>query len=850
MPIDLRAPAPSAPTGLSEEEAARRLREDGPNEVQGTRRRNVAAIAFEVMREPMFVLLLAAAAIYVALGEPRDALVLGAAVVIVIAITLYQEVKTERALEALRDLSSPRALVIRDGERKRIAGRDVVRGDVMVLAEGDRVAADATLLAAGNLTVDESLLTGESVPVRKTAAAQPPQGAAPGGDDLPLVFSGTLVVTGTGIAMVTATGGATVIGRIGKALESLGDEQTPLQRETRRLVAYVAAGGLGACIVAALAFTLLRGNWLEGLLLGVSLAISLLPEEFPVILTVFLALGAWRIARANVLTRRMPAIEALGAATVLCTDKTGTLTRNRMRVSAVVAEGMEHALDAQTQPDLPRAAREVLRCGAMASQEEPFDPMERALLDAAKPWASGNGAGGAPGAVLAREYPLSDELLAVSRAWRLGEGDEVVVAAKGAPEAIAALCRLEGAERVRMLAQAQALAARGLRVLGVAGARLPADALPERHEALHLRPLGLVAFEDPLRPAVPDAVRQCYAAGVRIIMITGDHPATAGAIARQAGMRDAEAVVTGPELDALDDEAFAARVAATNVFARIVPEQKLRLVRTLQQAGEIVAMTGDGVNDAPALRASHIGIAMGARGTDVAREAADLVLLDDDFSSIVSSIRLGRRIFDNLRKAMAYVVAVHVPIAGIALVPVLFNLPLLLLPVHIVFLELIIDPTCSVAFEAEPPESDVMARPPRRRGEPIVSGSIALTSVLRGTSVLAVSLGALAFALVAHLPDEAMRAVVFATFVLANLALILTSLSARSLFPSAGRPGNRAAWLIVGGTTALLAAMLAVPALRDVFGFAALGVTEIAVVAGLASVVFAWLALLRLRFGS
>jgi Ca2+-transporting ATPase len=833
--------------GLSEEEAAARLLREGANELPEQKKRTLLAIALEVAREPMFLMLVAAGGLYLFMGEPADAAMLLSFVFVVMAITVVQERRTERALDALRDLSSPRALVIRGGAHRRIAGREVVRGDLIVLAEGDRVPADGLLRRGINLAADESLLTGESVPVRKAPSAAAVALDPPGGDDLPSVFSGTLVTAGQGIVEVTATGAISQLGRIGKALQQVEPEATPLQRETRRLVHAFALVGLLACVVVIVVYALTRGGaaqaWKEGLLAGIAMAMATLPEEFPVVLTVFLALGAWRISRSSVLTRRMPAVETLGAATVLCVDKTGTLTQNQMTLRQLAVSGGSVDLAGLEGP-LPEDFHGLLENAILASRRDPFDPMERALQAAGGRLLTGSEHLHA-GWALGREYPLTPGLLAVSQAWQTGSADQVVIASKGAPEAIADLCHLSPAERASLTQEVASLASSGLRVLGVARGSARSSALPAEHHDLDLEFVGLLGLEDPLRPTVPAAVAECRAAGVRVVMITGDYPATAQSIARQAGLPGCETVITGPELDRMSDEELARRIGGVQVFARVVPEQKLRLVNALKANREVVAMTGDGVNDAPALKAAHIGIAMGGRGTDVAREAASLVLLDDDFSSIVAAVRLGRRIFDNIKKAIAFILAVHVPIAGLSMLPVFFaGWPLLLLPVHIVFLELIIDPACSLIFEAEDAEADVMRRPPRSPEERLFSRRTIGLAVLQGLSVLGVCIGAFLLARVGHSADVA-RALTFTTLVVAFVVIILVNRSwTRSLVAMLRVPNTALRW-VVGGTAALLAVVLFVPFPRQLFHFAPLHVGDLllSVAAGLTCVL--WSELLK-----
>jgi Ca2+-transporting ATPase len=806
-------------SGLSQEEAALRLATDGHNELPDKRRRDTWRIALDVLREPMFLLLVAAGSIYLLLGDLQEALVLLASVVVVFGITLYQERKTERALEALRDLSSPRALVVRDGVRQRIAGRDVVRGDVLILKEGDRVPADAVLLDCHDLKADESLLTGESVSVTKAAWDGAAQIGRPGGDGLPFVYSGTMLVQGNGIAETLATGLRTEIGKIGHALQTIEEAPTMLQRETRVVVFRLALLGTGLAVLAALLYTVVRGGWLDSLLVGITLAMAILPEEFPVVLTVFLALGAWRISRNRVLTRRVPAIETLGSATVLCVDKTGTLTLNRMAVRKLAAAGCVQefgALDGHLQP----ALHDALEYAVLASEINPFDPMERALLELAQRYLPDRRAQHRDWD-LVKEYPLTPQLLAHTHVWRTGEaGGHHRVAVKGAPEAVAELCGLHDDAWKTIEAEVQQMAGEGLRVLGVARARAGEGVLPEAPVDFSFEWLGLVGLADPVRPTVKAALAECYAAGIRVVMITGDYPVTAQAIARSIGLKNAEAVVTGTELSQLSDLELAQRVASTNIFARVVPEQKLRLVEALKKNGEVVAMTGDGVNDAPALKAAHIGIAMGGRGTDVAREAASLVLLEDDFDSIVHAVRLGRRIYRNIVHAMLYLLAVHVPIAGMAFVPLVFGWPIAFFPVHIVFFEFVIDPACSIAFEAEPVDDEVMRRPPRRPDEHLFDLKTVVIALLQGAVMLLAVVFAYYYALGQGEDEAYARAMAFATIVLGNLGLILANRSrTRSLLSTLRFPNPALHW-VIGGTLAGLLMTLYVPSLNRLFRFA------------------------------
>lgn len=830
--------------GLTSTEAAQRLAQDGPNALPGSERRTWLVILRETLREPMFLLLVLASALYLGLGDLQEGLALLFFVVITIGITLYQEGKTERAIEALRDLTSPRALVLRDGKQVRIAGSEVVKGDVLFLAEGDRVPADAVLLSASEVQVDESLLTGEPVPVRKLAAAPDTVGqiaGSPGGDDLPFVYSGTLLVRGQALALVTATGERSEIGRIGSALAGVEAERSPLQQQTAELVRTLAFIALGLSLLVICVYGIMHGNWIQALLAGIALAMSMLPEEYPMVLTVFPAIGAWRLSKEKVLTRRINAIETLGSISVLCSDKTGTLTENRMTVTRLFADGRLFDVDKVAATDeLPEDFHALVEYAILASAVDPFDPMEQAfhrfgqhfLADTEhlhNNWQ------------LMREYGLTPELRAMAHVWRAVEGDSHYVAAKGAPEAIIDLCHLGEEEARAVGAAVDAMAGDGLRVLAVAQARFAGSDWPAHEHDFDFEFIGLLGLDDPLRAGIPAAVQECREAGIRVVMITGDYPATAGTIAGRAGLKTAD-IISGTEMAALDDMALRQRMQTVSICARIAPEQKLRIVQALKANGEVVAMTGDGVNDAPALKAAHVSVAMGGRGTDVAREASSLVLLDDNFTSIVRAVALGRRIFDNLQKSMSYILAVHVPLAGMALLPVIFGLPGMLFPMHIAFMELIIDPACSLAFENEPAEKDIMQRPPRETRARLFAGKTLGLALLQGLGVLLVVMGAYAWAL-RILPEDTARAFGFAVLVMSNVLMIFFHRSrAHSLLQSL-RSMNRMVAAVSGVALTMLLLVLYVPWLAGMFRFAPLDAVHLLTAAVLAFAGVGWFGL-------
>ncbi len=829
----------SATHGLSSSDALAKLNQEGFNELPQTARRNMQAIALEVLKEPMFLLLLSAGLIYLLLGDVTDALMLLCFVFVVMGITIYQEYKTERVLEALRDLTSPRALVLRDGIEQRITGREVVRGDILILAEGDRVAADAVLISSHDVAADESLLTGESVSVRKIGRPEVEEMMPPGGDDLPFIYSGTLVVQGRGKARVLAIGKHTEIGKIGKALQDLDIEATPLQKEIGSLVRKLAVIGVLLSLFLVVIYGVTRGDWLNGLLAGVTLAMTMLPEEYPVVLTIFMAMGAWRISKHRVLTRRAHTVEALGSATVLCVDKTGTLTMNHMKVQQLVVGDAVFNAD-EVAIKLAETFHEVLEFAILSSEVNPSNPMEKAIhaLGATyladtehihRDW------------VLMHEYPLSPELLALSHVWKARDREDFVVAAKGAPEAIADLCHLSEQQLTALTAQIDALATQGMRVLCVAKASYQGSSWPDIQHDFEFKFLGLIGLADPVRETVPAAIKECKAAGIRVVMITGDYPATAAAIAQHINLdAGSGGVISGAELSQMDNATLQACIRYSNIFARMVPEQKLRLVNALKADGDVVAMTGDGVNDAPALKAAHIGIAMGARGTDVAREAASLVLIDDDFASIVHAVKLGRSIFDNLRKAMAYIFAVHIPIAGLSLIPLLLGWPPVFAPVHIVFLEMIINPACSIAFEAEKAEQGIMQRPPRDPNEALFGKRMVLISLAQGLIVLLVSLAVLGYVLHHGASELEARTLVFSTLVSGNLGLILVNRSWQHSILQSFKNYNPALWWVVTAATIFLLLAIYLPFLQEVFHFTSITISHLAItiLIGLSSVLW------------
>jgi Ca2+-transporting ATPase len=814
------------PAGLTGDKAKRQLATYGPNTMPEDAGRSVFAIAREILTEPMLLLLAAAATLYLLIGDLAEGLLLAGFAVLTIGLIFYQQQRSENALAALRNLGAPSARVVRDGKECTVPGHEIVPGDLIMLEEGERVPADGTLISNAGLVVDESLLTGESVAVRKRAGDGRALAALPGGDDQPFVYSGTLVVKGHGTATVSDTGPRTRAGRIGVSLASIVVERTRLQISVNRIVRLF--GGLAAIVCCALVifYGVYREDWLQGVLSGIALAMGMLPEEFPVVLTIFLAIGAWRLARIKVLARRPAVIETLGAATVLCVDKTGTLTENRMRVRFLdtLTDQLEVEPDLR---DIPQAFRPLVDAAWLATRHASIDPMDRAVAGLASraqeyetmDWP------------MVREYGLKPELLAMSIAWKDDAG-HFAVACKGAPEAIIDLCHLTDEKAARIMEHVQAMAEKGLRVLGVGIGTTTRDELPESQHDFDFTFAGLVGFEDPLRTTVPAAVSEAFRAGISVKMITGDYPATALAIASAAGIDTKDGAVTGDQLERADDAEVQRLVSCANVFARIMPEQKLRIVEALKRQGEIVAMTGDGVNDAPALKAAHIGIAMGKRGTDVAREAAGIVLLDEDFGSIVSAVKMGRRIFDNLRKVMIYIAAIHVPIAGLALLPLIAGMPPLFFPAHVVVIEMIVDPMCSIVFERTPAERDIMIRPPRSVEDPLAGIPQLTFGLLQGGVLLIVCLVLYKGLLLQDASVEAARTAAFIAVTAGNLSLALVNSSREAVLMHMLERGRMTFWIAAAIAVSVVSICILQPNLAQLFGFKRPEIEHAALAAG------------------
>jgi Ca2+-transporting ATPase len=808
--------------GLSEREAALLLSKFGLNELPAEKKGSLFDSAVKVVREPMILLLILAGVISFVLAERVDGMLLISTVFIIIGISLFQERRTETALSALRSLSAPQALVIRSGKRIRIPTKEVVPGDLIQLLEGDRVPADAEIIDLKYLVLDESLLTGESVPVTKNLGDQ--------------VFTGTLVVRGHGIAIVRTTGKSTELGRIGSSLSGMKEQLTRLQLSISRIVKGIGIGALLTVTFVIAVYGVTRGNWLEGALAGIAVAMALIPEELPVILTIFMTLGAWRMTKVGVIVRRTATIEALGSVTVLCVDKTGTLTKNEMKIEELkLLNGDTWNASSAINPEF----EELISIGSLATPTVAFDPMDLAFktLETSNRLASYKSLS---------EIPLSKERLIYTHVWQ--KENRVIVAAKGAPEHIARICGLSETQLNSFHDLVATSASHGFRVIAVAKMELSeSEFRSKKIDEIGLQFLGFSLLRDPIRDGVPDAINLCRAAGIRTIMITGDHPATAIAVANEIGI-PSSSFMTGEILSQASDSDLREKVKSVSIFARVTHDHKLRLINALKTNGEIVGMTGDGINDAPALRAADIGIAMGGRGTDVAREASDMIITDDNFVSIVSGIKRGRTIFSNIKKAIIYVIAIHVPIFGMAIIPILNPLwPLVFLPALIAFHEIVIDPAASIVYEVEQSDPEIMNQKPRAATASLISRLDFLYSVLQGLSVFALVAIIYFVSLGNGSSDNRVRSLTFGTLLISNVILIMINRSRDlTIYRTVFKIKNVAAPWIALLAISILLILINVRVFREAFDLELLAIRDYLILAGLSYLSLCWTDLRKL----
>lgn len=825
--------------GLTSAEAKKLQDKYGKNELTPQKKDNFLKKIFHIICEPMFLLLIVAAIIYFLLGEPRDGAIMLIFVLGIIGIDVIQEWKTDKTLNALKDLSAPHITVIRDGCESEIASSDLVPGDLMMICEGVKIPADGMILRCADLCVDESSLTGEAEGVWKI----PAQDADDQAKDYwrrDYCYAGTLVTQGTATVRVEQTGSRTEYGKIGIGVAAAPQEDTPLQKQTGKLVktCAVIAGILFLLVAVFTWFNIpdhtLMDRLIESILSGVTLAMAMIPEEFPVILTVFLSMGAWRLAKKHSLVRKLPSVETLGAVSVLCVDKTGTITMNQMTVQEVWLAG-------GTEPELVETM-------GLACETDAYDPMEKAMLSYCEKHGINKDELFANEFI--SEYAFTNELKMMGHVWQKENG--FVIAAKGSPERILTICEMTAEERQTAESEIETLSSRGLRVIAIAFAKPSGRAdIPESISDCRLTLLGLVGLADPPRESVKNDIAICSRAGIRVVMITGDNGITASAIAKKIGIPGCENIITGEALNSMSDEQLREEVKTVSIFSRVIPEHKMRIVKAFKENGEIVAMTGDGVNDAPALKYADIGIAMGKRGSEVSREAADLILMDDNFTTIVETVHDGRRIYDNIRKAVGYVFTIHIPIAAAALLaPFLGIAPaaLLLLPFHVVLLEILIDPTCSIVLERQPAEEDVMDRVPRDPKKKMLTAGLLGKSILQGVFIFAASFGAYYVTLAGDPSNaQAARAMGLAVIILANLFLVQVNSSDHdSTLKSARRLAkDQVMWAVNLGTLALLAVILYSP-ISVFLKLAPLGFAQLMTALGLAAASVLWYEIVKL----
>lgn len=784
--------------GLSSEAAKIRLLQDGPNQLVKESKTGPWLRVLKILSEPMLILLGIATAVSFLIAEPVEAAVLALMIGFIVLTTIYQEGKAEKALRALKSLSAPLATVQRDGVWQKLPATELVVGDLIRIAEGDRIPADARVLEATNLSIDESSLTGESLAVSRGNGE--------------LVSAGTLVVSGRAEAVIEAIGSKTTLGQIGVSLKTIKPQRTAVQQQIDKAVKLIAIIAISFSLLVATVVFFSRGELVESILAGLSLAMAMIPEEFPVVLTLFFALGAWRMSHEKVLARRSAVIETLGSATVICTDKTGTLTMNSMSIDQL----------------LPTSSTQDLNFFAgLASPTKSFDPVDAAFTTLSTEHSL----------QLVKEYALGNELLAMTMVWEAA--DHYVLACKGAPEAVA---RISGADPKSVIDQVEKLAVGGRRILAVAGARISKDRpLPQSQTELELQFQGLVALRDQVRPGVPEALAEARAAGIRVVMMTGDFSATAMEIAQEIGL-ETKSTLTGQEIDRLGDAELIERVKDLTICSRVTPAQKLRVIHALKSAGEVVVMTGDGINDAPALKLANISIAMGLRGTDVAREASDLILTDDNFASIVAGIKRGRTIYASLKKAFAYIIAIHVPLLGMAIIPILvLDWPIVLLPAMVAFIEMVVDPACTIVFQAEPADPKIMQQKPRPVSEGLFSKKTLRVALLQGSSVLAIAAAVFMGAVSLGYEDDQVRTLSFVYLILANIFLILTNRSwtMPTLRILATRKNPTVKW-IVGLATLALILIVQLPIAREAFSLGEIGLVEWLVLFALSYLSIAW----------
>jgi Ca2+-transporting ATPase len=810
--------------GLSTEEVKRSREVHGPNTSDYKKESGFIEALKAIAGEPMVILLLLASVIYFVSGETADGIFLASAIILVSVISLYQDSRSRNALDQLKDLTQPSCKVIRNSRIEEIKSEDLVIGDSLMVEEGTFIAADGIIMHSNDFSVNESILTGESLAVYKDKSKE---------DNL--VFQGTTVSSGLAVATITAIGNQTKLGRIGKSLENIKEEKTPLELQIGNFVKMMVIGGAVVFFIVWGINFYRSGNVLSSLLMALTLAMSILPEEIPVAFTTFMALGAWRLMKMGIVVKQMKTVETLGSATIICTDKTGTITENKMTLAKLFVFGSKNITD----PDgeLNEGERELLTLSMWASEPIPFDPMEVALHSAY----SKLGTDDRSRYSLMHEYPLSGKPPMMTHVFEDAAGQRII-AAKGAPEALVKVSNLTPVEVQSIEETLKVLATEGYRVLGVGEAVFDGNDFPAEQQSLGFSFKGLVAFYDPPKKNIRSVLESFYKAGITVKIITGDNAATTSAIAKQVGFIGYDKTISGDELMKLNDEQLQETAMSTQLFTRMFPDAKLKIINALKAGNEIVAMTGDGVNDGPALKAAHIGIAMGKKGTEIARQAASLILVEDDLSKMVDAVAMGRKIYANLKKAIQYIISIHIPIILTVFIPLALGwiYPNIFSPIHVIFLELIMGPTCSIIYENEPMEKNSMLQKPRAFSTTFFNRRELTASILQGLMITAGTLFIYQLSVSRGYNESRTRTMVFVVLISANIFLTLVNRSFYYSMVSTMKHRNNMVRIIIFITVLFSALLLYLRPLTAFFGFEALNVLQLATAAtvGFTSVIW------------
>ncbi|WP_421978772.1 cation-translocating P-type ATPase [Roseivirga seohaensis] len=817
--------------GLTSEEVTQARKNFGGNTLDYKQENNVLDAIKKLVKEPMVVLLFAASLIYLISGKTGDAIFLASAIILVSVISLFQDSRSRNALQKLKRLSQPHCKVIRNGEIIEIESEDLVVGDSLVVEEGTLITADGTIVHSNDFSVNESILTGESLSVFKDKDKT---------DNL--IYKGTTVVSGLAIATVTNIGNDTKLGKIGKSLENIKEEKTPLELQITNFVKTMVIAGVIVFMVVWSINYFISYDLLDSLLKALTLAMSILPEEIPMAFTTFMAIGAWRLMKMGIVVKQMKTVETLGSATVICTDKTGTITENKMSLAKVFSLNSQRI---STPENANEDEKALIRIAMWASEPIPFDAMEVSLHQA---YENLNKEDERPRFKLVHEYPLGGKPPMMTHIFENSSGNRVI-AAKGAPEALMAVSNLTTVEKDQINKAIQTITSKGYRVLGVGESDFEGNNYPKTQQEFKFSFKGIVAFYDPPKKNINKVFEEFYKAGISVKIITGDNAATTTAIAEKIAFRGFEQSITGDELMKLTDKELQESVMNTNVFCRMFPEAKLKIINALKANNQIVAMTGDGVNDGPALKAAHIGIAMGKKGTEIAKQAASLILIEDDLSKMVDAVAIGRKIYTNLKKAIQYIISIHIPIILTVFIPLALGwlYPNILSPIHIIFLELIMGPTCSIIFENEPMEKNTMSQKPRPFTSTFFSWKELTTSIIQGLAITIGTLAVYQYSVYMSFDEALTRTMVFTVLIAANILLTLVNRSFYYSVLTTLRYKNNLVLLIISITIIITGLILFVPSLTSFFGFKALNLSQLAICIGIGFVSVIWYELVKIR---